>query len=82
MLAPDPAQEKARSLLEHTDSALQREAVQVLVKRASGAKLVGRVFVEGRLPRELRDAVVAGLRQYAARDEEAAALLTAVLKAR
>jgi HEAT repeat protein len=82
VLAPDAAQETARGLVEHTDAVEQREAVEVLGQRASGAKLVGRLFVEGRLPRDLRDAIVVILRRHAPRDEEAAALLAAVLKAR
>jgi quinoprotein glucose dehydrogenase len=82
LAALDPASgaAAARPLLHSADSLLRREAVQVLGADSAGAKLVGRLFLEKGLPRELLSQVYDGLRKHASRDPESAALLADVMK--
>jgi HEAT repeat protein len=71
----------AEKLLGAGSTALQAEAVQVLGARPEGAKRAARLFLDGKLPRGLREPVAEALRQHAGKDAEAAALLSAVRKA-
>jgi glucose/arabinose dehydrogenase len=54
-----------RSLLEERDPALLRAAVRALGTTAEGARQVGRLFLDGKLPREIRPEVAAALRNHA-----------------
>ncbi len=79
-LDADAAQGTARKLLEDKDSATQIEAVRVLGARPEGARLVAQMLLDGKLPRELLQAVSEVLARHAGKDAEAAALLARVLK--
>jgi quinoprotein glucose dehydrogenase len=67
-------------LLEEEDTALRESAVRALGTTPAGAKRVARRFLDGKLPRDLRADVVESLRKHAARDTEAASLLSDVMK--
>jgi HEAT repeat protein len=68
----------AREFLNHKDVTLQAEAVRALGSDADGARLVGKLFLDKKLPRELLPQVSAVLRKHADRDAELAALYAAV----
>jgi putative membrane-bound dehydrogenase-like protein len=78
----DPAQgrELARGILEPKDPALMRGAVEVLGAQPAGAKHVGQLFLEKKLPRNLIDAVSGVLARHAPRDAELAKMLAEVKK--
>jgi putative membrane-bound dehydrogenase-like protein len=70
----------AVACLKEKDRPLQIEAVQVLATRPEGARRAGQLFLADKLPRELLPNIAEALRSHAARDAEAATMLTAVLK--
>lgn len=68
----------ARSFLDSSNVALQKQAVAVLGTEPAGAKLVGEKFLAGKLPRQLVPNVVRALRPHAAKNPELAKLLAKV----
>ena len=70
----------ALAILGQGNRTLQVEAVQILGTRPDDAHRVGRLFLDGKLPRDLLPYVSEALRTHAARDKEASALLTAVMR--
>jgi hypothetical protein len=79
-VAPEAAVKRAKAFLTGKDAVLQRAAVPVLGATAEGARLVGKSFLEKKLPVKLRPEVLAALRKHADRDAEAAKLLAEVMK--
>jgi hypothetical protein len=72
---------RARGYLTGNDAGLQREAVLVLSATGEGARLVGKTFLQKKLPAALREEVLAALRKHSSKDADAARLLTEILKA-
>jgi putative membrane-bound dehydrogenase-like protein len=70
----------ARWLLHATDPILQGEAVQMLGADVVDARLVGRLFLEKKLPGDLLPRIYDALRKHAERDPESATLLADVMK--
>jgi len=79
-LHPETALAEAEAFLLDEDAKLQREAVVVSGLSADGAKRVGKLWQEGKLPKTLRAPVVAALSVWAKKDAECAKLLEAVEK--
>jgi putative membrane-bound dehydrogenase-like protein len=75
------ARKDAEALLADPDLPVQREAVVLLGRDPDGARLVGNLFVQKKLPGSLRAVVAESLRRFAADDAECARLLKDVLKA-
>lgn len=70
----------ATESLESADFAIQTEAVQLLGTTPPGAKMVGKRFLEKKLPRELLPTISAVLRLHAEKDESCKAMLVEVMK--
>jgi quinoprotein glucose dehydrogenase len=79
-LDADAAVECATTFLGKKDAALQAAAVSILGGDAKGTKLVARLYLDGKLPRELLPEVSDALRKHAPKSEELAKLLTEVMK--
>ncbi len=62
------------------DSTRLKEAIGVLGADAEGARLVGRAYLDDRLPSEVRPQVADALRRYADNDPAAARLLAEITK--
>ena len=69
-----------RTLLESKDHALQKEAVLLLGATAEGAGVVGKLFLQGKLPRDLLPQVSDLLTRHAGKDPQLAKLYAAVVK--
>jgi putative membrane-bound dehydrogenase-like protein len=80
LLDPEQGQQAARAVLERQDPAVLREAVAVLGARQDGARLVGRLFLDKKLPRDLLVNVSEALGRHADRDPELAKMLGEVKK--
>jgi quinoprotein glucose dehydrogenase len=80
ILHPETALAEAKAFLLDKDAKLQREAVVVSGLSAAGAKRVGHLWQEGKLPKTLRAAVVAALTAWAKKDAKCAKLLEAMGK--
>jgi putative membrane-bound dehydrogenase-like protein len=80
VLDPLAAIEPARKILEENELGQQTEAVVALGANPEGARLVGRRFLDRKLPRELLPKVADTLRKHAGRDPELAKMLDDVLK--
>ena len=61
----------ARQLLESKDEAAQKEAVLLLGATAEGAHAVGKLFLQGKLPRNLLPQVSDALTRHAGQDQRA-----------
>jgi quinoprotein glucose dehydrogenase len=79
-LDPAAAESLARDLVSRDNPVVRKAALEVLGSQAGGAKHLGRLFLDRKLPRELLPQVSEVLRRHAARDREAADLLAAVMK--
>jgi putative membrane-bound dehydrogenase-like protein len=79
-LDPAAAAEFAEPFLTRPNLELQREAVLVLGASAEGARKVGRLFLDKKLPRELLPQLTEALRKHSEKDAEAAKLLAGVMK--
>jgi hypothetical protein len=71
---------QAKKFLTGKDEALQREAAKVLATTAEGARLLGRMYLDKKLPGSLLTLISASLRKHAATDVEAAKLLAEIAK--
>src|SRR5262249_47426427 len=79
-LDPAAGARAAEGLLDKKSPEMLRTAVQVLGGTPDGAKKVGKLFLDKRLPAELQAAVADGLRRHAEKDAEAAKLLGDMMK--
>jgi quinoprotein glucose dehydrogenase len=79
-LDADAGVEAARQLLNASDPPLQTEAVIVLGATPAGAREVGELYRDGKLPRVLLSQVSAALRKHASKDPELARLLPTVMR--
>ncbi len=79
-LDAEAAAQSATAFLGKKDAALQAAAVSILGADPKGTKLVARLYLDGKLPRELLPEVSDALRKHAPKDEELAKLLTEVMK--
>jgi hypothetical protein len=79
-LDPAAARTTAETVLEVKDLALREAAVEVLSADAAGARKVGRLFLDGKLPSELRPQIIEALRKHRDKDAEAARMLAEVMK--
>ncbi len=76
-----PARKIAESLLADADLQVQREAIVTLGQSVEGARVVGKKFVDKKLPRSLLPEVSEGLRRFASKEHpDVAELLTNVVK--
>jgi putative heme-binding domain-containing protein len=80
VLDPIAALEPAKKILEEQELAQQGEAVIALGANAEGARLVGRRFLDKKLPRELLPKVADALRKHSGRDPDLSKMLDDVLK--
>ena len=80
VLHPETALVEAEAHLLAKDVDLQREAVVVSGLSAAGARRVGKLWQDGKLPKALRPAVLSTLRAWAEKDAECAKLLEAITK--
>ena len=78
VLHPETALVEAEAHLLAKDVDLQREAVVVSGLSATGARRVGKLWQDGKLPKALRPAVLTTLRAWAEKDAECAKLLEAI----
>jgi quinoprotein glucose dehydrogenase len=74
------ARTAAKELLSSKDPAVQLKGVVVVGATAEGARLVGKLYLENKLPRSLQPEVTAALAEHADKDAEAAKLLAEVKK--
>jgi putative heme-binding domain-containing protein len=79
-LDPTAAAAHAEAFLFHPNHDLQRDAVQALGASADGARKVGQLYLDKKLPRELMPQVTEVLRKHSEKDAEAAKLLAGVMK--
>ncbi len=70
----------AKELLSEKDHALLSEAVRTLGNTKDGARQVGQLYLDRKLPRELMSVVLESLRKHTAGDTALAAMVTDVLK--
>ena len=81
---PLPREEKVQAWvleqLKESDRDVRQAAIRVLGARPEGARLVGRYFLDKKLPRDFLPQVAEALRRHAEKDPDAAALLAEVLK--
>ena len=76
-----PARKVAESLLGDEDLQVQREAVVLLGQNVEGARIVGKRFVEKKLPRSLLPEVSESLRRFAIKEHaDISGLLSSVVK--
>jgi quinoprotein glucose dehydrogenase len=76
-----PARKVAENLLADDDLLVQREAVVTLGQSVEGARVVGKKFVDKKLPRSLLPEVSESLRRFASKEHpDVAELLTNVVK--
>jgi putative membrane-bound dehydrogenase-like protein len=68
------------SMLDDTSDEVRRRSIRVLGTTAPGARLVGKRFIEKKLPRSLLPEVTAALRKHADKDAQAKKLLAEVQK--
>ena len=80
VLHPETALVEAETRLLAKDLKLQREAVVVSGLSASGAKRVGKLWQDGKLPKTLRNSVVTTLSAWSAKDADCAKFLEAMTK--
>jgi putative membrane-bound dehydrogenase-like protein len=70
----------AGSFLDVKDAGVQGESVRIFGADRDGAKQIGKLFLDQKLPRELLPSVADALRSHAARDGDAAKMLAAVMR--
>ncbi len=76
----DAAMQSATVFLGKNDPLLQGTAVSILGADPKGTKVIARLYLDGKLPRELLPEVSDALRKHAPKNEELAKLLTEVMK--
>jgi putative heme-binding domain-containing protein len=79
-LDPAAAAAHAEAFLSQPDAELQRDAVRALAFSAEGARKVGQLYLDKKLPRELLPQVTEALRKHSEKEAEAAKLLAGVMK--
>jgi HEAT repeat protein len=79
-LDPAAAVPLAKSYLDTGSPALRAEAILVLGAQPDGAKLVGQLFLAGKLPPATRPQVIEALRRHADQSPELKQLLDQVMK--
>jgi quinoprotein glucose dehydrogenase len=77
---PAFAAKRAREALEKKDVDLTEEAVRVLAAGAEGARVLGRFYLDGKLPRTFLPQVSAALRTHAKSDPALGRMLAQVVK--
>jgi len=79
-VSPKDAAPLLDELVVGKDTAVQAEAVTLLSLDAAGAKKLGTLFLDKKLPRELLPQISDALRKHAAKDKEIEELLQKVMK--
>jgi putative membrane-bound dehydrogenase-like protein len=80
VLDPAVAQDVARGILEQNDSPLRNDAVQILGTMPEGAKFVGKLYLDKKLPKEMLPQVADNLRKHADKSPEIGEMLKEVMK--
>jgi len=80
VLDPASAHEAARAILEQKDSPLRNDAVQFLGTQPDGAKFVGKLYLDKKLPKEMLPQVADNLRKHADKNPDIGEMLKEVMK--
>jgi putative heme-binding domain-containing protein len=80
VLDPAAAQDVAHGILEQNDSPLRNDAVQILGTQPDGAKFVGKLYLDKKLPKEMLPQVADNLRKHADKNPEIGEMLKEVMK--